>query len=299
MEPNQLVPADYAYVSGQVCEISRQCPFVKSHIIGKSLVGRNIYALDFGYSQNKVLYAAAFHGTEWITSLLLLRFAQNLCRAVENCDTLAGINAVDTLKQSCICIVPCVNPDGVEIAIHGASAAAAYSPLVLQASKGDTSNWQANARGVDLNHNFDAGWCALRKLEEEAGITGPAPTRYGGPAPESEPETRAIADFCRNVYFRHAIAFHSQGQVIYYDYGKHTPKKSLSMAQVLAQSSGYELSTPEEIASMGGFKDWFIEYFCRPAFTIEVGIGENPLPIEQINEIYPRLEEMLMKGILL
>jgi g-D-glutamyl-meso-diaminopimelate peptidase len=162
MEATELIPADYAYVSGQVCEITRQCPFVKSHVIGKSLVGRNIYAMDFGYSQNKVLYAAAFHGTEWITSLLLLRFAQNLCRAVEKCDTLGGINAVDALKQSALCIVPCVNPDGVEIAIHGASAAAAYSPLVLQTSKGDTSTWQANARGVDLNHNFDAGWCALK-----------------------------------------------------------------------------------------------------------------------------------------
>ena len=299
MEINKLVPADYTYVSGQVRALTRQCPFVKSHIIGKSLVGRNIYALDFGYSQNKVLYAAAFHGTEWITSLLLLSFAQNLCRAVENSDTLAGINAVDMLKQSGICIVPCVNPDGVEIALHGASSAGAYAPLVLQASHGDTSNWQANARGVDLNHNFDAGWYALKKMEEAAGITGPAPTRYGGTAPESEPESSAIANFCRQVYFRHAIAFHSQGEVIYYDYGKHTPKKSAAMAQALADASGYAVSVPEGLASMGGFKDWFIDYFCRPAFTVEVGIGKNPLPIEQINVIYPRLEGMLMKGILL
>jgi g-D-glutamyl-meso-diaminopimelate peptidase len=87
--------------------------------------------------------------------------------------------------------------------------------------------------------------------------------------------------------------------VIYYDYGKHTPKKSAAMAQALAEASGYQLSVPEELASMGGFKDWFIDYFCRPAFTIEVGMGKNPLPIEQINEIYPRLEGMLMKGLLL
>lgn len=299
MQPNDLVPADYAYVSRKVCALSRQYPFVKNHIIGKSLLERNIYALDFGYSQNKVLYAAAFHGTEWITSLLLLSFAQNLCQTVENSENLSEINAIDMLKQSGLCIVPCVNPDGVEIALHGASTAGAYAQLVLHASKGDTSNWQANARGVDLNHNFDADWCTLKKMEEAAGITGPAPTRYGGTAPESEPESSAIADFCRCTYFRHAIAFHSQGQEIYYSYGKHTPQKSIIMAQVLADASGYTVSSPEGLASMGGFKDWFIDYFCRPAFTIEVGLGKNPLPIEQINEIYPRLEEMLMKGILL
>ena len=295
----ELVPADYAYVSEQVCALAHKYPFVKSSVIGKSLVGRNIYALEFGYSQNKVLYAAAFHGMEWITSLLLLSFAQNLCQTVENSESIAGVNAVDLLEQSGLCIVPCVNPDGVDISLHGASSAGAYAQLVLQAGKGNTDHWQANARGVDINHNFDADWCTLRKMECEAGISGPSPTRYGGTAPESEPESCCLANLCRTVYFRHAIAFHSQGEEIYYSYGEHTPKKAQCMAQKLADASGYKISSPEGLASMGGFKDWFIDYFCRPAFTIEVGYGENPLPIEQIHQIYPQLEKMLVKGILI
>ena len=34
-----------------------------------------------------------------------------------------------------------------------------------------------------------------------------------------------------------------------------------------------------------GFKDWFLQVFKRPAFTIEAGLGENPLPASQLPEI--------------
>lgn len=66
--------------------------------------------------------------------------------------------------------------------------------------------------GVDINHNFDAGWETLHQMERESGITGPAPRQYGGPAPESEPETQALVRLCRSHPFRHALAFHSQGK---------------------------------------------------------------------------------------
>ena len=61
--------------------------------------------------------------------------------------------------------------------------------------------WQANARGVDINHNFNAGWAALQLQERAAGIGGPSPRQWGGPAPESEPETRAMTELCRRCRF--------------------------------------------------------------------------------------------------
>jgi len=39
-------------------------------------------------------------------------------------------------------------------------------------------------------------------------------------------------------------------------------------------------------SSFAGYKDWFIQQFRRPGYTIEVGTGENPLPLEQFDEIY-------------
>ena len=43
----------------------------------------------------------------------------------------------------------------------------------------------------------------------------------------------------------------------------------------------------------GGFKDWFIDKFRRPGFTVEIGIGKNPLPPERADSIYRQIKEML------
>ena len=66
------------------------------------------------------------------------------------------------------------------------------------------------------------------------------------------------------------------------------------MANILASASGYTLDDPDGLASYGGFKDWFIDEFGRPAFTIELGYGENPLPVSDFEPVYSRVEEMLL-----
>ena len=48
------------------------------------------------------------------------------------------------------------------------------------------------------------------------------------------------------------------------------------------------------LASHGGFKDWFISELRKPGFTMEIGKGENPLPVSQLYEIYSRIEEALV-----
>ena len=131
-------------------------------------------------------------------------------------------------------------------------------------------------------------------MEQKQGIYGPASRQYGGTHPESEPETAALTALCRRVPFRHAMALHSQGQEIYWEYGPRTPPKARLMAGVMAASSGYLAAQPEGLASHGGFKDWFIEEFGRPAFTVELGRGQNPLPVSDLLPIYERVEEMLL-----
>ena len=66
------------------------------------------------------------------------------------------------------------------------------------------------------------------------------------------------------------------------------------MAEIMSASSGYALEEPEGLAVGGGFKDWFIKEFDRPAFTVEVGRGENPLPLEDYAKIYKQIRELLM-----
>jgi g-D-glutamyl-meso-diaminopimelate peptidase len=259
---------------------------IKHKIISKSLCKRNIDAFQFKAknSTNSILLSGGFHGSEWLTILILIKFMFDLINNSKNLNNQITKNVV---------IVPCVNPDGTEIAINGANAAQQFNKLITKISRSNTSIWKSNARGVDINHNFNAGWQKLKKLEIKSGITGPASTRYGGEFPESEPETKAIANFSRICNFSYALAFHSQGEEIYWSYGDVLPE-SRQIADIFSNISGYKLNEPEEdLAIGGGFKDWFITEMKRPAFTIEIGRGKNPLPLSKFISIYKKIEKML------
>lgn len=283
-------------------QIERLCAryaFISRVEAGFSVLGRRLTALRIGDPENAVLLAGAFHGQEWINSVLLLKFAEELCAELDSGGMMCGMDCRRALLGRGVVILPCVNPDGVEIALYGAEGAGDLANEAERISGGDFSEWNANARGVDLNHNYNAGWHIVRQLERAAGINGPAPRRYGGESPESEPETQAMIRLCEKYNFRAVYAFHSQGEEIYWHYGRHTPPKAALMARVLAAASGYTAAEPEGMASHGGFKDWFIEKYHRCGFTIETGKGKNPLPISQLDEIYSRLRELLMLAIVM
>ncbi len=273
--------------------------FLNHKKVCKSLCLRNIDYIEIGNNNNQVLLAGAFHGMEWLTSLILIHFIKKISYCICNKTFLSDINISEILKYKGVIIIPCVNPDGVEISLNGAKSSGKYQNLVSKISHDNTDSWQANARGVDLNHNFNAGWEHLHRLEISSGISSPSITQYGGPHPESEPESKGIADLCRNSNIRHALAFHSQGEEIYWSYGEHTPKRSELMAKIFSMSCGYKYTSPTGLAVGGGFKDWFIEEFKRPAFTVEIGKGKNPLPLSDLQKIYSQLEELLILSIIM
>ena len=285
---------DYETRRRQTAQLCSRYRFVSLTEAGASVLGRRLDAIRIGDASDAVLFAGGFHGQEWLTSSLLLTFAERLCQALDGGEMIAGMDCCRAMLGRGIVILPCANPDGVEIALHGTQSAGDLAGEVERISAGDLSGWNANARGVDINHNYDAGWHILRQLEQAEGINAPAPRRFGGAYPMSEPETQATARLCEQFGFRSVYAFHSQGEEIYWQYGANTPKKSALMARVLAASSGYEPMLPTGTAAHGGFKDWFIEHWHRPGFTIEIGKGHNPLPMSELEPIYQRLEEMLM-----
>lgn len=285
---------DYRGMRRAVDAICAKYPFLRQFTVGTSCLGRDIGAIKLGKASEYALITAAFHGSEHLTTTVLLMFIEELCRAIETDTAVAGLNAKRALFGRGVIFIPRVNPDGCEISIHGKSACGKLSKSIQKISGGDFLHWNANLRGVDINHNFDAGWEKLRSLERQMGIYGPSPTRFGGYYPESEPETKALCELCRNGRMGHALALHSQGEVIYWTYGDKRPPRSERMAQLLATSSGYALDSAIGIADGGGFKDWFISEIGRPAFTVELGKGKNPLPAEDAVKIYTTVREMLM-----
>lgn len=293
---NYNVKPDYEARKNIISELCERYDFIKHSYSGKSVCGRCIDVLHIGNTKNRVLYCGGFHGSEYLTILALLKFVEECAESMEN-DTQVGKYTIsDFLRIRGLTVVPCVNPDDVEIALHGSDAAMKYKPLVDKVSD-NTDKWQANARGVDINHNFNAGWCELKERELKRNIKHPSPTRFGGNRPESEPETKALTGLCRRTDFERALALHSQGREIYCSFGKHTPVLSFRLASVFSQASGYNIGFPEEIATGGGFKDWFIEKFRKPALTVEMGIGENPLPLSDFEEEYEILKKIFCLGV--
>lgn len=289
----QSVNYDYMGLRDTVSKLRENYPFLRYEVIGKSCAGREIFALRLGRGESATLFTAAFHGSEHITTNIIMMFLEELCHCLKSGGSIAGLNARKAIWGREIIIIPRVNPDGCEISIHGRAACGNYAPHVARICKNDFVHYNANLRGVDINHNFDAGWQELRERERQSGINGPAPTRFGGYKPESEPETVALCELCRKNRIHHTLALHSQGEVIYWTYGDSRPPKSQRMAEIMATACGYALDAPVGLAQGGGFKDWFISEFNRPGFTVEVGLGKNPLPCESAGEIYLKVREML------
>lgn len=274
--------------------LCREYPFITANVIGRTSLNRSIFSLSIGNEKNSVLLAGGFHGCEWITSLVLYKFIERLSYEIKHKNLLCSVDVSKVFSKLGITVVPCVNPDGVEIAQKGPSGAKHLQAFAEAIGTSDYSKWNANAKGVDINHNFAAGWDILRKMEEEKGITGPSARQFGGEYAESESETKALTRLCRLRSFRQVMALHAQGEELYWHYGESTPETAYMMAKIIASSCGYTLVSNEGLASHGGFKDWFMEEFARPGFTMEIGKGENPLPLSDFESIYSRIEEALL-----
>ena len=289
-----IIEYDYIERNRVIEKICNKYSFVRKSTIGKSCSGHDIKALKIGNADSYCLITAAFHGSERITANVLLMFIENLCHAIATDGVIAGLKARRALTGRGVIFVPCVNPDGCDISLLGAKALGTKAVHMARLCNNDFTHWNANFRGVDINHNFNAGWHELKNLERDNGIYCPGPTRFGGYSPHSEPETVALTELCKRNEIRHVVALHSQGEVIYWSYGDKKIPRSRKMAEIMATSTGYALDVPTGLAVGGGFKDWFISEFERPGFTVELGKGENPLPIQDAEQIYRQVEEMLM-----
>lgn len=282
-----MITYTYKDLKRDISDLCIMYPFVEHGSIGKSVMGKDLYYIRLGNGKNKVLYVGVHHSLEWLTGALLTRFAKDYAIAYATDTKLCNVNIRKLYKETSIFIVPMLNPDGVELVANGINNKNPYHKHILHICPDldYSSVWQANIRGVDLNHNYDAKWHYAQMAEIESGIYKAGPTRYGGMYPHSEPETFSLVNFTIGLDFNLAIAYHSQGEEIFYDFEGSCPDGALKIADKISKLTGYSLSVPEKIASYGGFKDWFIYRFNRPAYTIEIGKGVNPIGFDQLNDI--------------
>ena len=269
----------------------RKYPFINTQTIGKSVLGEDIYVIKLGKGPNHVFYSASIHANEWITTPILMKFIEDYCIAYTNNVTLYNTSIRTLFNTSSIYIMPMVNPDGVSLVTGSLSRNSfAYEKALTISNQFPSipfpNGWKANINGVDLNLQFPAGWENAKEIKYEQGFTQPAPRDFVGFGPLTEPESLAIYNFTLSHNFRLVLAYHTQGKEIYWEFQNYTPPNSLEIGEKLANSSGYTLSPTPYNSSFAGYKDWFIQTYNKPGYTIEAGIGQNPLPISQFDEIY-------------
>ena len=288
-------PMDHERLCTVLDALDRRYSCLTYGCLGSSILGRSIPLCILGSGKKQILYVAAHHGMEWITSTLLCRFLYEFCDAVEKNRSPYRIDPVRLCQSYTIHVIPMLNPDGVDYQIHGPDCEHVLYPRLLSMNDGsrDFSHWQANARGVDLNHNYNAGFLAYKVYEAEHNIPCGAPTKYSGSAPESEPETAALCNYIRylgNVDL--VLSLHTQGEEIYYSSGGQIPKHTPAILPHITDLTGYTAAVPTDSAAYGGLLDWCIQSLGIPSFTLECGKGSNPLPLSDASRIYSRLRAL-------
>ncbi|MDR0855519.1 MAG: hypothetical protein LBN25_04030, partial [Christensenellaceae bacterium] len=206
--------------------------------------GLVIPLLKKGKGQVKILVVAAVHAREYITTPLVLEL----------------LKEYNPSKNVRFDVVPMLNIDGVFMSLNDESERLRKS----------------NARGADLNCNFNALWGEGKGNRfGYASLSGDDGSGRMGACPESEAEAESVGRRIRLYDYSLVVAYHSKGEEVYYGFGADTRYKEY--AERYADYLGYTLKTTPY--SAGGLKDYFTLRTGRLGLTVEVGNNGLEHPI--------------------
>ena len=274
-----------------VCRgLAARYPFILRREIGRSVMGKPLWELRLGSGGGRLIYNGVHHANEWITAPLLLLFCEELAAAYARGGEIYGYSARALLSSVTLSIVPALDIDAIDLVTgdlisgryyeRAADIAGNYPDIPFP------SGWKANIEGVDLNLQYPAGWEQAREIKFAQGFTGPAPRDYVGTAALSAPESRAMYEHTLAFEPNLILAYHTQGEVIFWKFLDYEPPYSRDIAEAFGDVSGYFVEETPYASGFAGYKDWFIQNYNRPGYTIEAGRGTNPLPISDFEEIY-------------
>lgn len=256
--------------------------------IGKSEEGRDLTLAVLGNpnAEKRIFLQSTIHAREYIvTELTMAQIDYMLAHADKSLPD-QRMTVREMLDRVCFHILPMSNPDGVEIVQTGVIPRA-LAPFV---SADKARIWKANAKGIDLNANFDADW------DRYCSTDAPDSMRYKGSAPESAAESKALADHLRAHRFDLILSYHTSGSIIYWSYGgdecKAVNDRNYALACLLSAHSGYTVSR-QPTSSTAGLKDWAIQTLKTPSLTIEFASDSAPVMQSEFDEIWARTRDLL------
>jgi len=284
--------------------------------IGKSWLNRTIYCIrltneKITHPKPKLLFIGYHHARELISAELPLYFAVLAA-------TKFGINETISrfLNYSEIYIIPALNVDGFEVVSQNEWQRKNAHPFdedgdgLLDEDPPDDEDgdgyieylffwdgvnyefirWEGIdddgdglynedwIGGVDLNRNYGYQWNASC----QSGSPNPWEEDYRGPAPFSEPETRALRDLALKHNFKYAFSFHSGTECIIYPWGyttQPTPDNEIfeEIAREIAEIIGcpYGQSGGGLYTASGTWDDWMYGNRSTFAFTCEIYVNDT------------------------
>lgn len=288
---NTTIPITSDICDRTIQEIVRTYPFCRTELLAATAFQRPIRTLVIGTGPRKVLFTAAHHANEWITAYILLRYAEEFAGAIASNGRIGSEDARELADAVTIYMIPLVNPDGVDLVTGALQPGNIQYDLARRLAENYPQipfpdGWKANLLGVDLNLNYPAGWLQAREIKFSQGFTLPGPRDYVGRAPLNQLETQALADYTELLDPELILAYHTQGKEIYWTFEDIEVPGARQLGEAMSEASGYTLADVPYNSAFAGYKDWFIQEFRRPGYTIEAGLGVNPLPLTQFDEIY-------------
>ncbi|MGE7761318.1 M14 family zinc carboxypeptidase [Peribacillus sp. NPDC097895] len=258
-------------------------------IIGKTEKGKNIKAVKLGEGRRSILLVGSHHGREWLSSKLLMSMLEDYAGAYRAGKPIGGYSSA-LLDEVSIWFIPMLNPDGVSIQqgdLSNLSFIEKTAVWKMNRYSNNWSRWKANAKGIDLNRQYPAGWKEVMSNE-----TKPTYQFYKGEHPLEAAEVKALADFTREIDPLIAVSYHTSGREIFWHYQnkRENMARDYGIAKKTAEMTGYELTFPEKEAVGSGFTDWFITEFGRPGMTIELSylVDETNPPMSVFPEEWKR-----------
>jgi len=260
---------------------------LKIEVIGRSWDDRDIFSVSTFFDEKKPWFViqGAIHAREHLST----DFIMWLIGVID--DNYHYFKNLSDFPN--ICFVPMVNPDGVEIVHYGENAIRDKELKCIMKNilkSVDHRLIKCNARGVDINNNFDAGW------EMHSGADKPYFYGFKGEYKNSERETQVLVSLTQRIRPIFTISYHLKGEEIYYDFHQHgkVRERDYKIANIISKTNGYKIVSVEN-SSFGGFKDWCVKVFKIPAVTIELGRDElsHPVPSSELNNILQKNASIL------
>ena len=266
---NTTYPESFDSLLGTVTALKSRYPdMIKIYTAGYSESGREILMYTLGNGDKKALITGAIHAREHITTKYLLKVTEDYCKAYYGTTGYHGsYNIYNLLNAYTLYIIPCINPDGLEIILSND-----IPENNVRVSK--LSEYKSNKKGVDLNRNFPLAWEYINN-----GVTSPADYYFKGYESSSAKETQALINLCFENDFLFMISVHIKGNCIFWGDTYKTQNNMIykAFAEDICNASGLLMTNPTKKAKDygGGFENWFRHQFDRPGVCIELSDNEN------------------------